>query len=647
MSHHIQEHTCKIQTLVVALSVLLVSPLHAFDVEFDNLAVKQSVAVGGEKAKAITTTTIRGRETAIISSVIDPTDPSDYFRVYSYRVGEKLRTEQEVAGSLGVDGEGQLSLKPHDKVIRESVYDVKITQILDIAGKVIQTLPEEKGTYNASTKTFTAAVTPPTPVVISSQPLTTKISATNNGIQISNGSLMASGITNTGNVNTDTLSVSGRTSMGTLQVGGVATPLTSQTTQGTVVMPVTATAKEIDATTGFEKVYSYRTGEKVRTEQSVAGALSVDANGKLLISSSEKVLSESVYDVRVTQLKDIQGKVIETLPEERGVYDGKTNTFIIKTPTAVVTRQPLATTGGLDLSVLNAAGHTNGVVVTSTKLTLSGGTGTTTQVLDDNGLKITTTDPSSGKDTGVTTIDKNGNTTIGGALNVAGISSTQGLVAGSITTESLSVSGNATVSSLTVTDSVSTKNLSNTGTLTNNGNLRVIAGSGSLTVADKTVIVGVQNAAGHNNGVTANTSSTQISGGTDSTTLTLDDVGASFSKTDGTPTLITGVANGTHTNDAVNYGQFASFRDQLMNQINTAEENLSGGIAGAVAVANMPQLDPRKKLGVNIGFGHYRSSNAFALGVSVRATETIIINGSMSQARSGNATVGVGAGFSW
>ncbi len=123
-----------------------------------------------------------------------------------------------------------------------------------------------------------------------------------------------------------------------------------------------------------------------------------------------------------------------------------------------------------------------------------------------------------------------------------------------------------------------------------------------------------------------------LSGGTRSTSLTLNDDGATFANTaTGGPARVTGVADGAHNFDAINYGQL---------------RGAYGGIASVSAMANIPTAPAGKSFSVGIGFGNFEGENAFALGGAARLTENISVQASVGHSDD-NSTVGAGIGFSW
>ncbi len=113
------------------------------------------------------------------------------------------------------------------------------------------------------------------------------------------------------------------------------------------------------------------------------------------------------------------------------------------------------------------------------------------------------------------------------------------------------------------------------------------------------------------------------------------------------PAVVTGVADGVNSNDAVNYGQLSSFRNQVMAKIDETSKELSGGIASVVAMSNIPQLDANKAFAVGVGAGRYNGSSAFAVGARYRLNDSTVLSGSFGKSGDSKSTIGVGAGFSW
>ena len=188
-----------------------------------------------------------------------------------------------------------------------------------------------------------------------------------------------------------------------------------------------------------------------------------------------------------------------------------------------------------------------------------------------------------------TTLSTTGNATVDGALAVTGATTTNGITnTGNISTTTLSTTGNATVD----------------GALGVTGNTNV---GGSLGVAGNTTV-------GGNLAVTGATSTHGINNNNNK---------------------ISGVANGTAPNDAVNYGQ-----------LETVSKMARYGVASAAAMANLPGIDAGKNYGLGVAFGSYKNAASVAAGASMRVGDLGIVKSSVGVANN-DVTVGLGFGLSF
>lgn len=145
----------------------------------------------------------------------------------------------------------------------------------------------------------------------------------------------------------------------------------------------------------------------------------------------------------------------------------------------------------------------------------------------------------------------------------------------------------------------------------------------------------VTNTNGQVNGMVAGSSATSITGGNYSgTSLTLSDGGAHFGNaSSGAPVVVSGVADGSGDFDAVNYRQL---------------KQVAAGVAGAIAAANIPQLDQGKAFSVGVGVGHFFGQSSMAIGGTMRIHDSGVIKASVStQGKSRSTSYGMGAGWSW
>ncbi|MBN1974593.1 MAG: YadA C-terminal domain-containing protein, partial [Sedimentisphaerales bacterium] len=167
----------------------------------------------------------------------------------------------------------------------------------------------------------------------------------------------------------------------------------------------------------------------------------------------------------------------------------------------------------------------------------------------------------------------------------------------------------------------------------------------ALTMVPTSTSLLVNTDTGESHGIEITQSSTVISGGTSTTTLTLDDNGATFADEDtGAPIKVTGVANGTGTYDAVNYGQFTSELGRLDDRI----DDSYSGIASVAAIAAVPSPVSGKNLSVGLGFGNFKSESAIALGAKalLGRKKDVTITAGLGYSGS-NTTLSAGLGWSF
>jgi cytoskeletal protein CcmA (bactofilin family) len=195
----------------------------------------------------------------------------------------------------------------------------------------------------------------------------------------------------------------------------------------------------------------------------------------------------------------------------------------------------------------------------------------------------------------------------------------------------------------------------------------VTATSGDLNVTATSASLTVTNALGNTHGLEVGTTSTTLSGGTTSTYMTLDDNGVTFENDEGEPVKVTGVANGTSTYDAVNYGQFSSFQSDINSQLDyfasEVESELSSlkkdmgdledELSAGIAISNAMEVflpDPGKKFRMNIGGGYYNGESAIGITGSGRVGKdgaTALYFGVGSGTSGGEVGGKVGVSFQW
>ena len=321
---------------------------------------------------------------------------------------------------------------------------------------------------------------------------------------------------------------------------------------------------------------------------------------------------------------------INTGTATAGSITGWTNP-VVSAPASVATNVTVQSNAGpyqtgsyiiaADGSVTGNAGR-----LTGNSITFSTVAGTAT--VDNTGsvsANVTATPETTVSATGISTT---------GTLAVTGATTLTGALAanGGTTTTTLKVTGATTTAGITNTGNISNSGAINTaslntGTLNATGNATV---GGTLSVAGGTTTQGIAN----NGAITTTTLSTTGNatvGGTLGVTgiTTTNGINNSMSQ-------IRGVADGTSSNDAVNFGQLQDTRKML-----------SRGIASVTAMANVPAVDQGKTFSVGLGVGSYDSNTAIALGASYRVSQNVVLRGSVAGGSSGKAAFGAGIGASW
>lgn len=175
----------------------------------------------------------------------------------------------------------------------------------------------------------------------------------------------------------------------------------------------------------------------------------------------------------------------------------------------------------------------------------------------------------------------------------------------------------------------------------------VAGGAGAVASGDNSTAIGAKAKATHSNSVAL---------GNNAVTDRDNSVSMGYA---GGERQVTNVAAGTQTTDAVNVGQLKDgvnsanqytnqkFSD-LKNMVNDQKDKLSAGIAGAMAMAGLPQPYQAGASMVGLAGGTYQGESAIALGVS-----TISDNGKWVTKLSGTTNskgdtgAAVGVGYQW
>ncbi len=125
---------------------------------------------------------------------------------------------------------------------------------------------------------------------------------------------------------------------------------------------------------------------------------------------------------------------------------------------------------------------------------------------------------------------------------------------------------------------------------------------------------------------------------------------------------ITNVAAGKNDTDAVNYGQLKAAMTGNVNNVNqinqrldnmdknmrAIDKDLRAGVAGATAMAQLPQVTLPGASVLAAGVGHYKGQNAFAVGVShLSDGGNWIVKAQASANTQGDFNIGAGIGYQW
>ncbi|UOO88191.1 YadA-like family protein [Vitreoscilla massiliensis] len=118
---------------------------------------------------------------------------------------------------------------------------------------------------------------------------------------------------------------------------------------------------------------------------------------------------------------------------------------------------------------------------------------------------------------------------------------------------------------------------------------------------------------------------------------------------------ITNVTAGVEATDAVNVGQLNSVTskighsiNQLGRNINNVDRNSRAGIAGAAALANIPQVMNAGQKSIGMGAANYRGENALSIGMSVASSNgNWVFKGSASFDSQDNHIIGGGMSYMW
>ena len=111
---------------------------------------------------------------------------------------------------------------------------------------------------------------------------------------------------------------------------------------------------------------------------------------------------------------------------------------------------------------------------------------------------------------------------------------------------------------------------------------------------------------------------------------------------------VTNVADPIRSTDAANKQYVDRSVGAVRSELNKTDKKLRGGIAGATAIANIPQVTKPGGLVLGLGVGNYRGQSAVAVGYS-RASDNnrVIFKVSGAVTTQGDYNVGAGVGYQW
>ncbi|HBO38137.1 MAG TPA: adhesin [Pasteurellaceae bacterium] len=120
----------------------------------------------------------------------------------------------------------------------------------------------------------------------------------------------------------------------------------------------------------------------------------------------------------------------------------------------------------------------------------------------------------------------------------------------------------------------------------------------------------------------------------------------------GNERIIANVAKAERDTDATNLGQVkemvSSSESRLDSKIDKNNRKLRAGIAGATAIANIPQVTMPGASMVGLGVGNYNGQSAVAVGYSKASDNNkVILKLSAGATTQGDYNVGAGIGYQW
>jgi len=196
------------------------------------------------------------------------------------------------------------------------------------------------------------------------------------------------------------------------------------------------------------------------------------------------------------------------------------------------------------------------------------------------------------------------------------------------------------------------------------GYRNVVTGNGSGAIGDPNVVSGNGSyAVGNNNTIASNNvfvlgNNVNVAAGNDGAVVLGNGSTASGANTVSvgsatTTRRITNVAPGINGTDAVNVSQLNTAVNGLQGQINGVQgqvfdlrRNTGFGIAGATAMAMIPEVQGDQRFALGLGFGGFDEFQAVALGFTGRLDDNLTVKGGVSLSE-GQSTYGMGLSIGW
>ncbi|OAN59497.1 hypothetical protein A7X12_24655 [Sphingomonas sp. TDK1] len=196
------------------------------------------------------------------------------------------------------------------------------------------------------------------------------------------------------------------------------------------------------------------------------------------------------------------------------------------------------------------------------------------------------------------------------------------------------------------------------------GYANVVTGASSGAIGDPNIVSGNSSyAIGNNNNVASNGvfvlgNNVNVGAGNDGAVVLGDRSTASGPNTVSVGSAdqtrrITNVADGIAMSDAATVGQLQQSTSYLSNQIAGVQNQVfdlarqtSFGIAGATAVAMIPDIDPDQRVSIGMSVAGYNGYKAVALGLTGRIGDNVKVKAGASIS-GGKSVYGAGVAFGW